>query len=387
MALSDYIYSDGTISVTTNQKTFTGTDTAWLLRGAVGAIVIVGGVLNIVGSISAENAGQFMDNWAGATQANAPYRMWLVTAEAATNLANHFRLAQIIASIEGAQGASPVLSALAELTPSADKLAFFSDEDVADLVDFKAWARSLLGLTMAADKLPYGTGANTMDLVDFKAWARSMLGLTPAANKGIFFTSGTAAALFDLTAAGRAIAGGADAAAQLTTLGFSPFVQSLIDDLNGTTLRGSIGLGNVDNTSDASKPVSTAQAAANALKLSLAGGQMSGTIALGPTAAVNGIQLDAIGAITLGQGAGILWQNFSGLLIVSSHNNGMIGLFAVGGGVAVLIGGTGGFTTTPNNAGAVNCFYEPTFQRYQVQNMLGGPITISVCAIRTRTSV
>ncbi len=45
-----------------------------------------------------------------------------------------------------------------------------------------------------------------------------------------------------------------------------------------------VGLSNVDNTSDANKPVSTAQAAADALKLSLTGGTMSGTIAITKTA-------------------------------------------------------------------------------------------------------
>jgi hypothetical protein len=42
--------------------------------------------------------------------------------------------------------------------------------------------------------------------------------------------------------------------------------------------KGDVGLGNVDNTSDANKPVSTAQAAADALKLSLTGGTVSGNI-------------------------------------------------------------------------------------------------------------
>lgn len=46
-------------------------------------------------------------------------------------------------------------------------------------------------------------------------------------------------------------------------------------------VKADVGLGNVDNTSDANKPVSTAQAAADALALPLAGGTMSGAIAMG----------------------------------------------------------------------------------------------------------
>ena len=47
-----------------------------------------------------------------------------------------------------------------------------------------------------------------------------------------------------------------------------------------TLVKGDVGLGNVDNTSDANKPVSTAQAAADALKVSKTGDTMSGDLTL-----------------------------------------------------------------------------------------------------------
>lgn len=72
----------------------------------------------------------------------------------------------------------------------------------------------------------------------------SISGLTTAADKMIYTTAADTYAVADLTAAGRALLDDADAAAQRTTL----------------------GLGNVDNTADADKPVSTAtQAAIDAL--------------------------------------------------------------------------------------------------------------------------
>lgn len=52
-------------------------------------------------------------------------------------------------------------------------------------------------------------------------------------------------------------------------------------------VKGDVGLGNVDNTSDVNKPVSTAQAAADALKVSKTGDAMSGALTLITPAAAN----------------------------------------------------------------------------------------------------
>ena len=65
-----------------------------------------------------------------------------------------------------------------------------------------------------------------------------------------------------------------------------------------------LGLGNVDNTSDAAKPVSTATQTALDLKLDLAGGEMSGNITMagsetvdGRDLSVDGTKLDGIEAL------------------------------------------------------------------------------------------
>lgn len=80
----------------------------------------------------------------------------------------------------------------------------------------------------------------------------------------------------------------------------------------GALVKGDVGLGNVDNTSDANKPVSTAQATSIALKANAASPTFTGTVsASGPfgawTAYTPSVSANA-GAITTSSAAGFYWQ-------------------------------------------------------------------------------
>lgn len=69
----------------------------------------------------------------------------------------------------------------------------------------------------------------------------AIAGLSPAADQMIYWTGADVAALATLTAAGRALLDDADAAAQLTTLGISAFVQTILDDANAAAVLTTIG--------------------------------------------------------------------------------------------------------------------------------------------------
>lgn len=148
------------------------------------------------------------------------------------------------------------LEALKETTPAADKLPYFNSASTATTTTITPLARTLLDDTTQGEMLTT-VGAQPVD-----ATLTALAGVTTATNKLPYFTGVDTAAATDLTAFGR----------------------SLIDDADATAARATLVLNNVDNTSDANKPVSVAQQAALDLKAPLVSPTFTG-IPAGPTAA------------------------------------------------------------------------------------------------------
>lgn len=203
MAITNPDYSVGTVSITTGTKVLTGVGTMWMSAdlekgdqfGFDGYAPARIDTINNDGSIT------LLDTWRGPTLTTSPYFI-RYQADGSGLTGQSVALRRMLSQ--------PLLTAFA-------------------------------GLAAAADKLTYFTGANTMALVDFKAWARSLLGLTPAANKGVYFTDANTAALYDLTTAGRALLDDANADAQLTTLGFSTYIKTLVNAANAAAARTILG--------------------------------------------------------------------------------------------------------------------------------------------------
>ena len=148
------------------------------------------------------------------------------------------------------------LEALKETTPAADKLPYFNSATTAATTTITPLARTLL------DDTTQGEMRTTIGAQPVDATLTALAGVTTATNKLPYFSGVDTAAVTDLTAFGR----------------------SLIDDADATAARATLVLNNVNNTSDANKPVSVAQQAALDLKAPLLSPALTG-VPTAPTAA------------------------------------------------------------------------------------------------------
>lgn len=206
------------------------------------------------------------------------------------------------------------LDAIKNLTPAADKVAYYTGTSTAALTPLTSFARTLIddadaatarttlgaqasdaeltaiaGLTSAADSFPYFTGSGTAALATIPTYGRSLAssasassargtlglvigtdvqaqdaelaalaGLTSAADTLPYFTGSGTANTTAFTSFGRSLVDDADASTAQTTLGVSTFVKTVLDDADASTVRGTIGAQASDATLTALAGVTTA---------------------------------------------------------------------------------------------------------------------------------
>lgn len=166
----------------------------------------------------------------------------------------------------GAQPLDATLTALAGQTTAANKLSYFTGVDAVAVTDFTAFARTILDDADAVTvRATLGLGSAALNNTgDFQPIDSDLTAIAALTTTGLIERTGTGTAgIVTITAAGKALLDDADAAAQRTTL----------------------SLNNVDNTSDANKPISTATQTALNLKAPIASPTFTGVPAV-PTAAV-----------------------------------------------------------------------------------------------------
>ncbi|MDX0298294.1 pyocin knob domain-containing protein [Sinorhizobium meliloti] len=144
-------YVTGTVSVTAGSAVVTGSGTAWA------AALIAGGIFGLdssngnpvpILSVDSNTQLTLAKPWRGTTAAGQGY--WIVrdTAYLQQQTVNAQALSTYIQRLDNA-----VLSALAGLTPAADKLAYFTGANSGALADIKAKGRDLLSSTGVLDAL------------------------------------------------------------------------------------------------------------------------------------------------------------------------------------------------------------------------------------------
>jgi len=253
--LSDY--TSGTISLANGSTTVTGTGTLFeVTRFREGDTLQIQNLTAVIASVDSDTQLTLTEPWTGTSIVDGPYR--------ARQLADGTRVGTQAATLIELLG-DGTLAGIAALGVEEGKSLVGGPAGQYELVDTSTFGiqdpngslGELAALTLAANKAITTDGSGNAQQIDLGTLGRALLALASGTNTQYVRADGT------------------------------------IQTLNAAA----VGLGNVNNTSDADKPISTSQQTALNGKLNLSGGTMTGTI-LGqiPGNGPDGVHLRATGA-------------------------------------------------------------------------------------------
>lgn len=203
----------GTIALTSGSKKVTGTGTSWnsgLNKVTKGCALKHNNIDYEVDYVNSDTELYLVDTYAGATLSGQAYRIQVAITDTIPELSS--RIAQALAYWNGQAGNLQLM-----MSGSGNVTLTFPD---GTQVTIPAWGNmqpkdglltAIAALTTSADKLFYATGAD-------------------------------AVAMTTLSAKGRELIDDADSSAMLTTLGVSTFIKSLLDDTDAAAALGTLGI-------------------------------------------------------------------------------------------------------------------------------------------------
>lgn len=203
----------GTVTLTNGSKKVTGSGTAWNTgtnKVTKGCAFIYNNIAYEVDYINSDTELYLVDTYGGTTGSGLSYRIQIAVTDTIPELAS--RIATALAYWNGqASNLQSLVTGSGNVTLTAPDGTQVVVPSYSNMQPKDALLTAIANLTTSADKLFYATGSD-------------------------------AVAMTTLSAKGRELIDDTDASAMLTTLGVSTFIKSLLDDADAATALGTLGI-------------------------------------------------------------------------------------------------------------------------------------------------